>query len=292
MRIRDLARAKINLTLRVLGRRADGYHELDSLVAFADVGDFVVLNLDRPAGLSVSGRFAGDLTGENLALTALRRCQEAVPALRVGHLHIDKLLPVAAGLGGGSADAAAVLRLLASVNPDHSERVPWEQIAASLGADVPVCWAQCPARIMGTGEIVAHMQDGPSLSAVLANALGPVPPDKTATVFRALAAPALAPKRPSRHEPEAPPPALDARRCIKQLARSGNDLEAAAQSLMPEIAVVKAALAACPGVGLVRLTGAGPTCVALFAEASDAEAAARTLAAAHPGWWIVPATIG
>jgi 4-diphosphocytidyl-2-C-methyl-D-erythritol kinase len=260
----ELARAKINLTLNVLGRRPDGYHELESLVAFADVGDIITLDTDAPVGVSVSGPFATALVGENLIATTLQRLA-ACPALRLGAVHLEKRLPVAAGIGGGSADAAAVMRAVQRANADlaAAQTLPWSEIAASLGADVPVCFANQAAWMRGIGERLEPLPGLPRLHAVLVNALGEVPPDKTASVFRALNAPPLnSPPVP----PVLPPNAADeassraahlsdlwrpgnealggtapveSNRALLEFMRSrGNDLEAATQQVVPDLGTV------------------------------------------------------
>ena len=146
MTICELARAKINLTLTVLGRRQDGYHEIESLVTFAEAGDRVLLHPGSAYSLASGGTFAGDIIGRNLLERAVHLLREAEPGLRLGAIELEKNLPVAAGLGGGSADAAALLRAVRKANPDRARAVPWEDIAARLGADVPVCLAGKPAR--------------------------------------------------------------------------------------------------------------------------------------------------
>ena len=186
-----LARAKVNLTLRVHGRRADGFHELDSVVAFADIGDAVTLVAGAPIGVAMRGPFASAIGGENLAQRALSLAAAAAPELQLGHVTIDKQIPVAAGLGGGSADAAAVLRLIQRANPAHAARHDWLALAAGLGSDVPVCFADRACRMSGRGEIVEPIGVLPPLPAVLINPQVPVPPNKTRAVFTQLAAPPL-----------------------------------------------------------------------------------------------------
>src|SRR5262245_44498933 len=137
MPLREIARAKVNLTLTVYGRRADGYHELESLVTFADVGDVVTLAPDAAPSLLITGPFAGDIEGPNLLARVLTLLGECAPGLHQGAVTLEKNLPVAAGLGGGSADAAALLRALRRANPEQSGAVPWHEIAIGLGADVP-----------------------------------------------------------------------------------------------------------------------------------------------------------
>ncbi len=138
-KFKEFAPAKINLTLRVLGRRPDGYHELESLVAFADVGDWVTLDVSKPVGVTTSGPFAGSIAGANLVEVALRRLVIEAPQLRLGSVHLEKNLPVAAGIGGGSADAAAVIRAVKRANAEQVETLDWNAFALRLGADVPVC---------------------------------------------------------------------------------------------------------------------------------------------------------
>ena len=182
--ITEIARAKINLTLKVRGRRPDGYHELESLIAFAtDLGDVVRLVPGEETGCSVRGPFAGAIEGENLIETALMRLAERAPGLTLGEVTLEKCLPVAAGIGGGSADAAALLRVVRFANGTLSAGVDWAGIAASLGADVPVCFLNRPAFVMGVGETLEAVADLPRLHAVLANPLTPVPLAKTRKVF-------------------------------------------------------------------------------------------------------------
>jgi 4-diphosphocytidyl-2-C-methyl-D-erythritol kinase len=133
------ASAKINLTLEVRGRRKDGYHEIESLVAFADIGDSVILDTSGKTGVKMSGPFAQHIAGENLADVALQRLAAAEPRLALGTVMLEKRLPVASGIGGGSADAAAVLRAVRRANPGFETAVDWQGIALTLGADVPVC---------------------------------------------------------------------------------------------------------------------------------------------------------
>ena len=212
----------------------------------------------------------------------------AMPDLATGHISIDKQLPVAGGIGGGSADAAAVLRLLQAVNPADAARPAWGQLAAGLGADVPVCLAQQAAWIGGAGDRVALVHALPRMAAVLANAQDPVPTAKTAAVFRQLAARPFAAGTGAAH----PERFTDAAALIAFVATHGNDLEPPARTLMPSIGATLAALAGCPGARAVRLSGAGPTCFALFEHADAARSAARRLALDHPGWWVRATELG
>jgi 4-diphosphocytidyl-2-C-methyl-D-erythritol kinase len=180
--VREFAPAKVNLTLEVLGRRADGYHELNSLVAFASVGDHVTLDTSKPVGTSVTGPFGMTIAGANLIDVTLAKLAAAEPRLQLGHVTLEKQLPIAAGIGGGSADAAAVLRAVRRVNPALVDAVDWNAIAVSLGADVPVCLASRLSWMRGLGERVLPLEaaEAINLPALIVNPLAPVPADKTA----------------------------------------------------------------------------------------------------------------
>lgn len=288
MVIEELARAKVNLTLQVPGRRADGYHELASLVGFASVGDRVALEPGASSGVAVSGPFAGGISSENLILHTLRKLALAEPRLRLGRVSLEKNLPVAAGIGGGSSDAAAVLRAVRRANPDLAVNVDWAGIAAALGADVPVCLADRLSFMTGIGERLqeAGPLAGPLLPAVLVNPLVVVPDDKTAQVFRALAAPPLPPPG---GVDVAAPRIVSADDAVEEIRRTGNALEAAARRVMPVIGDVLGALRAVPGCRVAQMSGAGPTCFGVFDEPV---AAALALRAAHPGWWVEAVEIG
>lgn len=289
--ITERARAKINLTLSVLGRRPDGYHALLSLVAFASAADDVTLDPNAPTGLTVSGPFATAIAGANLAEAAQRLVAEETPGLSVGHITLVKNLPVAAGVGGGSADAAAVLRAIRAAHPAATTQINWSALARRLGADVPVCLANRAVWMSGAGETLHGLDTPlPALDAVLVNPQAPVPADKTARVFRALGAPTLS--NAGAAVPSAIPAIPDRAELLALMARTGNDLEAPATAVVPEIENVISALEGCAGARVVRLSGAGPTCFAIFDDQATAEAAAATLASGHPGWWIAPVVIG
>ncbi|KUO66262.1 MAG: hypothetical protein APF80_08915 [Alphaproteobacteria bacterium BRH_c36] len=280
--IREPARAKVNLTLRILGRRPDGYHEIDSLIAFAENAyDTVTLDPGSPVGVTVNGPFSDSIVGDNIAAMTLRRLAEIEPRLRLGAIHIEKRLPIAAGIGGGSANAGALLRAVAVANPDHSGSVDWLAIAASLGADVPVCFSHVACRVTGLGEILEPLPQLPSLAAVLVNSLDVVPADKTAQVFRLLEAaplPASIPRTP----PTVP---ANNRALVEMMSQVGNDLEPAARKAFPVIARVLDALRDTEGCRFAAMSGAGPTCFGVFEDCDDA---AASLASRHPGWWIKP----
>jgi 4-diphosphocytidyl-2-C-methyl-D-erythritol kinase len=284
----EFAPAKVNLTLRVLGRRSDGYHEIESLVAFADAGDWLTFHPGERLELDVQGPTAASsgANSDNLVLKAARALAERVGGLRTGRFMLDKQLPVAAGLGGGSSDAAAALRLLAKHNdlPLDDERV--RAAARATGADVPVC-LDAKARVMrGIGDILSDPIALPRLSAVLINPGVAVP---TRDVFSALAAPALATSAQSDDRIAIGPEVAG---LLSALAAHRNDLERPAVKLQPVIADVLAALRACRGCRLARMSGSGATCFGLFGSAGAAEEAGREMQAAHTGWWVRATTLG
>ena len=278
--LHDIGRAKINLTLEVLGRRADRFHELRSLVAFANFGDCLALDPGDGFDLKVEGPFAAALGPGNLILDAARAARARVPGLRLGRFRLDKSLPVAAGLGGGSADAAAALRLIAGANPELIDEEVLAELAPKLGSDVCVCLKSRPALMTGRGETVEPVRGFPSCGVVLAN------PGKTVAtnaVYAALDAKPLV-AQPREEERLDFGGGFDA--LLAYALPRGNDLEAPAANLVPEIRTVLGALAALRGVRLARLSGSGPTCFALLPSEQEAKRAAGELAAAHPAWWI------
>jgi 4-diphosphocytidyl-2-C-methyl-D-erythritol kinase len=278
----DLAPAKINLTLRIVGRRADGYHELESLVAFADCGDRLTLTPGSETSLDVIGPFAGACGSgpDNLVLKAAAKLSEYVPGLIGGQFRLEKLLPVAAGIGGGSSDAAAALRLLARANGLALDDHRLAQAAIAVGADVPVC-LDPRARIMrGIGEILTDPLDLPRLPAVLVN---PGVATATRDVFARFAA------MPQHGGALSDPPRAD---IIEFLRAQGNDLTPAALACAPAIGEVLDTLGALPQVELARMSGSGATCFALFATGEAARAAAERVREAHPEWWVAAATLG
>ena len=286
--LRDRGRAKLNLTLEVLGRRADGFHELRSLVAFASLGDEVELDPHGPLGLTVEGRFAEALGGDNLIIKAAQLASNKVPGLKLGRFRLVKLLPVASGLGGGSADAAAALRLIARANGGALHDATLAELAPQLGSDVSVCLKSRPALISGRGEMVEPVAGFPSCGVLLAN---PGRPLATEAVYAALRAEALA------ESARAPTPrgstsTATSRRCSPTSPRAATISNDPAMQLVPEIRDVLAALLALDGVRLVRLSGSGPTCFALFASENDAKRAGRGLATKFPNWWIAASALG
>jgi 4-diphosphocytidyl-2-C-methyl-D-erythritol kinase len=284
----EIAPAKVNLTLHVLGRRSDGYHELESLVVFADAADRLTFAAGAELDLSVRGPTGGvsGRPGDNLVLKAARLLAERVEGLRLGRFVLDKHLPVAAGLGGGSSDAAAALRLLVRENGLALDDARVMEAARLTGADVPVCLDPRARMMRGVGEILSAPIAMPKLPAVLVNPGVAVP---TAGVFKALAAPPLAPGA----KPD-DPIVTDASlsEVVSAVAARRNDLEAPAISLQPVIADVLSALRAFPACRLARMSGSGATCFGLFNSASDAQAAAHNLKTQQPGWWVQATVFG
>ena len=287
----EFAPAKINLYLHITGRQGDGYHLLDSLAVFPDIGDRVIARPAPTLSLELAGPFAGDLgAGEdNLVLAAARALAASGGGVPGAALRLEKNLPVASGIGGGSADAAATLRLLARLwareggarERGARERADLPAIAARLGADVPVCLGARAARMSGIGTALAPPPRLPEAGIVLANPGIALP---TRDVFAARGGAFSAP-------PALPAGWEDAAAMAADLAALGNDLETPAIALRPQIGTVLAALRALPGVLLARMSGSGATCFAVFATAEAALAASRRL---PREWWVkagvLPAT--
>lgn len=258
--MRETAFAKINLALHVRAWREDGYHDLETLFAFADCGDRLMATPVEADRVTVSGEFAGALDSpfDNILATTLAK----FPRYEGWHVHLEKNLPVAAGLGGGSADAGALIRMIADDNADTMAR------AAALGADVPACVRSEMAIGRGTGtELEPADNDMQGMAVLLVNPRKPVP---TGPVFKGWDG-----------EDRGPLPLGPASR----IALSGrNDLEAPAIAICPEIADVLAALAE-SDPWLARMSGSGATCFALYASAAARDDAAKAIAARNPAWW-------
>ncbi|HEY8564082.1 MAG TPA: 4-(cytidine 5'-diphospho)-2-C-methyl-D-erythritol kinase [Beijerinckiaceae bacterium] len=278
----DRAPAKVNLTLHVLGRRADGYHALESLVAFAGAGDHLTFTPGPELAIDVTGSRAGQAgpAEDNLVLKAARHLAERRPSLRLGHFALVKRLPAAAGLGGGSSDAAAALRLLARANGFSLDDLALREAARATGADVPVC-LDPRARVMtGAGERLGGPLRLPPLPAVLVN---PAVPVATADVFEALGLRPGEIRVSAGNEAEWP---SEAAQLVDALARARNDLEPAALSLAPVIGTALNALQRTPGCRLARMSGSGATVLGLFGTGREALAAARRVRAEHRDWWV------
>ncbi len=281
MTLTAFAPAKVNLCLHLTGRRADGYHRLDSLVGFADIGDRVTARPAPSLTLRVTGSEAAGLAGQgdndNLVLRAARLLAGHAGIDRPGAaLHLEKNLPVAAGIGGGSSDAAAALRALSRLWRVAIDETALARLGARLGADVPVCLHAGAAWVGGIGEEIDAVTDFPHAGIVLAN---PRRALSTAAVFQARRGPFGSAAE--RFRPTPP----DAAALAAALAGTRNDLTEPAIGLVPEIAGVLAALARLPGALVVRMSGSGATCFALFADRATAVAPGALLAAAQPSWW-------
>jgi 4-diphosphocytidyl-2-C-methyl-D-erythritol kinase len=289
----DEGRAKVNLTLRVNGRRADGYHDLESVVAFADCADRLTLTPGSDLDLKMSGPLAqacGD-TSDNLVLKAARLLAERVPDMKAGSFSLDKVLPVAAGIGGGSADAAAALRLLAQLNGLALDDRRIIEVAKLTGADVPVCVNSRGCVMTGVGETLQPLSL-PKMPCVMVN---PGVPVATKDVFNALglrngqllvgATDVLLRDR------SWPDEAASLEEWVEALAASSNDLEAPAMRVQPVISAVISALSATNGAWLARMSGSGATCFAIYENTAEAGRAAEKLRRDHPGWWVHAGTL-
>lgn len=280
------APAKINLALHVVGRRADGYHELESLMVFAELGDELRAVPAEADGLTVTGPFGNGLGAQpnNLVLRAVAAFRERWP----DHVRdrfaftLAKNLPVAAGLGGGSADAAAALRLMVEAGSTPIAMPDLVELATRLGADVPACLMSAPLVARGIGEILCPLTAFPTASVVLVNPLVPVP---TSEVFRRLES-RENPRLPALVEPMTRPVQLGL-----WLAETRNDLQTAAIALVPEIGTLLERVAASPGCMLARMSGSGATVVGLFGSSAQAHQAAHELRAELPGHWVAAADL-
>ncbi len=287
----EFAPAKVNLFLRVRGRRADGYHDIESLVTFARLGDRLTLAPDKPLALTLRGpmaRAAGPVA-DNLVLRAARELAARVPGLRTGAFTLHKRLPVAAGLGGGSSDAAAALRLLRRLNGLDPDDERLATTARGLGADVPVCLDPQPRFMQGAGERLSAPLRLPSLPALLVNPMVGVPTKDVFAAFVRDAVPALLTDAEAAFA--ADPPATR-ERLIQWLAGEANDLAAPAIACAPVIADVLARMRATSEVRLVRMSGSGATVFAVYDSLRAARSAGAALCANKPAWWIRATWLG
>lgn len=277
------APAKINLYLHVTGRLESGYHMLDTLVAFADAGDTIVIEPSDAFDFSVNGPFAECLPAEeqdkNLVVRAALALAETVENPLNVRISLTKTLPVAAGIGGGSADAAATLRGLARWWSVPEDAPALMTIAATLGADVPVCLRSRTARLSGIGEIITPAPALPALAAVLVNPLLPCP---TPEVFRTY----REDNAPFKTQIPLPGPFNGLKDCLAFLKRQTNDLHAAAVKTVPQIETVLSALEYQDRCALARLSGSGATCFGLFETRESAKNAAQDLQKKYPDWWV------
>ncbi|MSP00519.1 MAG: 4-(cytidine 5'-diphospho)-2-C-methyl-D-erythritol kinase [Acetobacteraceae bacterium] len=273
--LHEPAPAKVNLFLHVTGKRADGYHLLDSLAVFAGLADHLTFAPSDALFLRVTGPFAGSLPSEsdNLVLRAARLLATECGAQPNGALTLDKRIPVASGVGGGSADAAAVLRLLCRAWGVTPTFAVLDRVATSLGADIPVCLRNRPMRMGGVGERLTPAPSIPECGLALVN---PGIPLATVSVFRAWAGGFSS-------EAILPNGWDNAAAMAASLSGLRNDLEAPAVVLVPAIQQVLCAIRETPGCLLARMSGSGATCFGLFASTAAAQAAAAQLT--RPGWW-------
>ncbi len=285
--VRDvLAPAKINLCLHVLGRRQDGFHELQSLVVFADLGDRLRISAGQGSAadsLVIDGPFSGDLHGEkdNLVLKALHAMKRQWPGLIPGPLRIclQKNLPVASGIGGGSADAAAMLRVLAEEFVPAIEQDRLHEIALLLGSDIPACLSKKPLIMSGRGENLTLLEKFPSLFAVLAN---PGITISTGRVFSGLKSRNNPPLKDLPANPAGPLQLVD------WLRQTRNDLQMETIALVPGIGELIGEFEKNPDCMLARMSGSGATVFALFADLERARAGARRIRQRWPGYWVQP----
>ena len=275
--VTEHAAAKINLALHITGQRDDGYHLLDTLVVFTQAGDTVTAAPSAEDRFSMTGAFAETLmaNSDNLVLRARALMRRLHPALPPVALSLDKSLPVASGIGGGSADAAATLRVLARMLAISTDDEGLFTAALSLGADVPMCLPSRPARVQGIGEAMTPVLGLPSLHLVLVN---PGVSVSTPSVFKALM-----------EKYNAPLPDLPGNVAfvpfVEWLCQTRNDLQQPASGQAPQIADAIAALEA-EGAALVRMSGSGATCFGLFPTAQAAQGAAHAIASASPTWYV------
>ncbi len=286
MIVSGFAPGKINLYLHVAAPRADGLHPLDSLVVFAaDVGDVLTATAAESLSFDVIGPFAAALLDEpdNLALRAARLLAAHAGMEARAALRLDKQLPIASGIGGGSSDAAATLRVLNRLWGVGASVTDIEKLAEALGSDAPACVRAQSLRMQGAGAALSSVET-PTFDAVLVNPLEPAP---TGQVYRAFDA---ARGAGALDDPGAPP--RDTKAAIAWLATLRNDLEGAAQQVAPVIADVLAVMLRAAPRGLVRMSGSGATCFALVENADAAAALAQAVSAARPGWWVRTARLG
>jgi len=280
-------RAKVNLTLRVVGRRVDGYHDLESVVAFADCADRLSFTPGSELRLETTGPLAqacGEST-DNLVFKAAQLLGERVPELKLGTFVLDKRLPVAAGIGGGSADAAAALRLLARVNNLAIDDARLIEVARLTGADVPVCLASRACVMTGVGESLLPLAI-PKMPCVMVNPRIPV---ATKDVFRALGlrnGELLVGASDVIEATGWPEAGASLEDWVEALAAGTNDLEAPAMRIQPVIGEVLSALNATNGAWLARMSGSGATCFAIYENTADAQRASRKIQLDHPQWWV------
>ncbi|MTI19339.1 4-(cytidine 5'-diphospho)-2-C-methyl-D-erythritol kinase [Rhodobacteraceae bacterium RKSG542] len=281
--VEELARAKVNLALHVTGQREDGYHLLDSVVVFPEFGDRLTLAPSDATSLDIEGPFAdllpGDQTG-NLIFKAAQLLAESVPNSRGAMIGMVKALPVSAGIGGGSADAAATFRALTRLWGISPSKQELEKLAARLGADVPMCLQSNPIRCRGIGEIIEPIPALPKGALVLVN---PGVSLATPVVFEALQ------NKKNSGLPQMPEKFASIQGLAEWLKSCRNDLQAPATTLVPEIADVISVLQSQPETLLARMSGSGATCFALCSSLAAAQQLEERIRDNRPNWWCVAA---
>jgi 4-diphosphocytidyl-2-C-methyl-D-erythritol kinase len=289
-RLNCRASAKVNLTLRILGKRADGYHDLVSLVAFADIGDDLAFIPGGGLELDLTGpnAAAAGAASDNLVLIAARALAERIDGLKLGRFKLSKHLPAGAGLGGGSSDAAAALRLLATAN-DLDLADPRILIAAGeTGADVPVCLQEKARMVSGIGDRLSPPLRLPPLPALI---VFPGVPLATDEVFGNYDELGLEPLSGNFDHPEGGAVPLERGQLIAFLNTQTNDLARAARLLAPAIAAAEERLHKTPGARLVRMSGSGSSVFALYDEIALAKKAAKEIRAERSDWWVAATTL-
>jgi len=283
-----LAPAKVNLFLHIIGRRDDGYHLLESVFAFADFGDFITVEAAPALSFSVTGPFAhicrraGCDGDSNIVVRAANLLRQLGGVNRGAKITLEKNLPVSAGLGGGSSDAAAALKALQvlwRVEPDEESLV---NLALELGADVPACLVGEPSFVAGIGELITPLEIFQNINCVLVNPLKPL---STPLVFQTFAKTDRAFTPPLALTPEVTGDLWTL------LRGSHNDLQGPAVGLAGEVGEILGALQETEGASIVRMSGSGASCFGLYENNEAAEAAARKIAGGHPGWWVKACTL-
>lgn len=275
-----VAPAKVNLSLHITGKRADGYHLLDSMVVFTEFGDQLEITESETFSLTCSGDY-GDLiasNNDNLVMKAARGMQQLDGKKSGLKVQLRKLIPVSAGLGGGSADAAAVIRFLCAQWNIDIDSSYVKELALSLGADVPVCLSHNPQQMAGIGEMITHLPIMPSLNLLLVN---PKVALATADVFTAY-----------QHQNRPTPQAWNGKEDLISYLRScRNDLQPAAMSICPVVQEVLSVLSSLPQCLLARMSGSGASCYGVFASEDAMHLASKQLAKEKPGWWQAPTRV-
>lgn len=272
------AYAKVNLYLHVTGKRDNGYHELDSLICFARTGDVLSFEAASDLSLDVTGPMAPLLDGDvedNLVLRAARKLQTLCAIDQGARITLEKHLPVAAGIGGGSGDAAAAIKGLCALWKIFPDPAGLQALALSLGADVPICLKAHAAHVGGVGEVITPVYPLPACWMVLVN---PMVGLSTPAVFKA--------RRGDFTPDMAMQGEYDFDTLVQELSARGNDLMAPAIELVPVIETVLSALADQTGCALARMSGSGATCFGLFENENDANLAVEQIKQAHPDWWV------